>query len=430
MLRRLIPLLLVLLVAFAGGVAWLNLRGEAPIPADAVPAAGTTEQAARGEYLARAGNCATCHTARGGAPYAGGRGLATPFGTVYASNLTPDEATGLGRWSADHFWRALHHGRSYDGRLLYPAFPYPDTTRVTRADSDALYAYLRTLPAVSRPNTAHALEFPYGTQAALAVWRALFFRAGTFEPDASQSAEWNRGAYLVRGLGHCAACHGGRNFLGATPQGGLSLAGGLIPMRNWYAPALTAPDQAGVADWPLDDIVALLRDGVSPRGAALGPMADVVLRSTQHLAAADLRAMAVFLKALPQSAARAVHAKAPDPSLRELGEKRYATHCAACHGERGEGARSTAAAVLYPALAGNRMVTMDPPANLVRVIVHGGYLPATAGNPRPFGMPPFAQVLSDSEIAAIASFLRSSWGAQAEAVSAQEVSRYRAGPTD
>jgi len=430
MLRRLIPLLLVLLAALAGGVVWLNLRGEAPIPADAAPAAGTPEQAARGEYLARAGNCATCHTARGGAPYAGGRGLATPFGTVYASNLTPDETTGLGRWSADHFWRALHHGRSYDGRLLYPAFPYPDTTRVTRADSDALYAYLRTLPAVRQPNTPHALEFPYGTQAALAVWRALFFRAGTFEPEAQQSAEWNRGAYLVRGLSHCAACHGGRNFLGATPQGGLSLAGGLIPMRNWYAPALTAPDQAGVADWPLDDIVALLRDGVSPRGAALGPMADVVFRSTQHLAAADLSAMAVFLKSLPQSAAREAHAKAPDPAQRELGEKRYATHCAACHGERGEGARNAAGATLYPPLAGNRMVAMDPPANLVRVIVHGGYLPATAGNPRPFGMPPFAQVLSDSEIAAISTFLRSSWGSQAEAVSAQEVGRYRAGPTD
>jgi mono/diheme cytochrome c family protein len=314
--------------------------------------------------------------------------------------------------------------------LLYPAFPYPDTTRVTREDSDALYHYLRSLPAVKQPNTPHALQFPYNTQAALAVWRALFFRPGSFEPEAAQSAEWNRGAYLVRGLGHCAACHGGRNFLGATPQGGLSLAGGLIPMRNWYAPALSAPDQAGVADWPLDDIVALLRTGVSPRGSALGPMADVVYRSLQHLRGGDLRAIASFLKALPQTSSQAPGGKAPDPAVVELGAKRYETHCAGCHGARGEGVKSAAGAWMYPPLAGNRTVTMDPPANLVRVIVHGGFLPATAGNPRPFGMPPFAQVLTDEEIAAVASFVRNSWGATAGAVSSAEVARYRGSAGD
>jgi mono/diheme cytochrome c family protein len=430
MLRRWLVFTLVLLAAFAGLVAWLNLRGEAPIAADAAPADGTPQQIERGEYLARVGNCMTCHTTRGGPAYAGGRGIATPFGTVYAGNLTPDVETGLGRWSADHFWRALHHGRSFDGRLLYPAFPYPDTTRVTREDSDELYAYLRSLPAAKQANTPHALQFPCGTQAALAVWRALFFRPGSFEPEATQSADWNRGAYLVRGLGHCAACHGGRNFLGATPQGGLSLAGGLIPMRNWYAPALSAPDQAGVADWPLDDIVALLRTGVSPRGSALGPMADVVYRSLQHLRVEDLRAIATFLKALPPTHAQADDGKPPDPALRELGAKRYEKHCADCHGAQGEGVKTAAGAWMYPPLAGNRTVTMDPPANLVRVIVHGGFLPATAGNPRPFGMPPFGLALDDEEIAAIASFLRSSWGAKAGAVSPQDVARCRGGAGD
>jgi mono/diheme cytochrome c family protein len=424
MTRRFVLYAATLLALFAAIVFALNRRGEAEIPPDARPSAGTPEQVARGERLARIGNCATCHTVRGGTPYAGGRGIATPFGSVLAGNLTPDDETGLGRWSADHFWRALHNGRSADGRLLYPAFPYPDFTRVTRADSDAIYFYLRSLPPVRQANRPHALQFPYDTQAALAVWRALFFRPGAFEPEPQQSAEWNRGAYLVRGLGHCAACHGGRNFLGATPQGGMSLGGGLIPMLNWYAPAFTAPDQAGLADWSQAEIVALLRDGTSARGSAIGPMADVVFRSTQHWAAEDLRAVATFLKALPQSAPATATAPRADPAVLDLGAKVYERHCADCHGADGRGRG------LYPPLAGNRTVTMEPPANLVRVIVHGGYLPATAGNPRPLGMPPFAHTLRDAEIAAVATWLRQGWGAQAGAVKPQDVTRYRAGTSD
>lgn len=425
---RLIVFVLALLAAFTAAVTWLNLRGEAEIDAGAAPADGTPAQIGRGAYLARAGNCAACHTARGGVPYAGGRGIGTPFGTVYAGNLTPDPETGLGRWSAAHFWRALHHGRSADGRLLYPAFPYPDFTRITREDSDALYFYLRSLPPVRQANRPHAMDFPYRTQAALAVWRALFFRPGSFEPDATQTPAWNRGAYLVRALGHCAACHGGRNFLGATPAGGMSLSGGLIPMRHWYAPALTAPDQAGVADWPEADIVALLRDGVSPRGSVLGPMAEVVLGSTQHLNEPDLRAIASFLKSLPQTAPPRADFKPPDPQVLEQGGRLYGDHCAGCHGDDGEGGRSAAGRLLYPALTGSRLVTMDPPANLVRVIVHGGYLPATAGNPRPFGMPPFALRLDDAQIAAIATWLRQRGGAGP--VSPLEVSRLRGAATE
>jgi mono/diheme cytochrome c family protein len=428
MVGRLIVFVAALLAAFGAGVAWLNVRGEAAIPADAAPADGTPAQIERGAYLARAGNCAACHTARGGASYAGGRGIGTPFGTVQAGNLTPDPETGLGRWSPAHFWRALHHGRSADGRLLYPAFPYPDFTRVTREDSDALYFYLRSLAPVRQANRPHALDFPYGTQAALAVWRALFFRPGVFEPDAAQPAAWNRGAYLVRGLGHCGACHGGRNFLGATPEGGLSLGGGLIPMRQWYAPALTAPDQAGVADWPEAEIIALLRDGIAPRGSVLGPMAEVVRGSTQHLDEADLRAIATFLKSLPQTAPRRATPKPPDPQVLAQGGRLYADHCADCHGERGEGRRSAAGRPVYPPLADSRLVTMDPPANLIRVIVHGGYLPATAGNPRPFGMPPFGLALDDAQIAAVATWLRHRGGAGP--VSALEVGRLRGGATD
>jgi mono/diheme cytochrome c family protein len=231
----------------------------------------TPAQLARGEVLAHAGNCIACHTARGGAPYAGGRAIVTPFGTVYGSNLTPDPETGLGRWTSGQFWRAMHHGRSADGRRLLPAFPYTEFTRLARGDTDALFAWLRTLPPVKQPPKPAELRFPYDTTAALAVWRVLFFRPGEWQPDATRSAEWNRGAYLVNGAAHCAACHGGRNALGASASAGFG--GGLIPARNWYAPSLARADEAGVADWPEAEIVALLKTGQSVRGTALGPMA-------------------------------------------------------------------------------------------------------------------------------------------------------------
>jgi len=174
------------------------------------------------------------------------RAIDTPFGTVFSSNLTPDPRHGLGAWTADDFWRAIHHGRSRDGRLLYPAFPYPNYTEVSRGDSDAMFAYLLTVPAVARPETEHRLRWPYSTQAALAFWRALYFEPGVYRQEPAQSAEWNRGAYLVRGLGHCAACHSARNALGASSDM-MDLSGGVIPMQNWYAPSLGSPREAGVA---------------------------------------------------------------------------------------------------------------------------------------------------------------------------------------
>ena len=391
---------------------------------DASPASPSTDEptalVARGEYLARAGNCLACHTAPGGAPGAGGRAMDTPFGTLYTGNLTSDAKTGLGQWSADDFWNALHDGRGRDGRLLYPAFPYTNYTRVTRADADALFAWLQTLPAVDQPNRAHALRFPYDTQAALLAWRTLYFKPGVFQPDAGKPAEWNRGAYLVQGLGHCSACHAPRNALGASTDPD-ALAGGLMPGQNWYAPSLTSPHEASVADWPQDEVVALLRDGVTPHATAAGPMAEVVFGSTQYLSAADLDAMAVYLKALPQT--RPVKnevAGVQDELRRERGAQLYADQCADCHGERGEGRPG-----VWPALAGNRAVSMDPPANAIRTVLGGGYAPATRGNPRPYGMPPFAASLSDDDIAMVVSHIRGSWGNGASPVSSVDVQRLR-----
>ena len=398
-------------------IAWLNVRGEEPLDTAASTAPASPEQIERGAYLARAGNCMGCHTERGGAVYAGGRGVPTPFGTVFAPNLTPDATHGLGQWTAAEFWRALHHGRARDGRLLYPAFPYPNYTRVTRADSDAIFAYLRSLPAVAQANRPHELQFPFNQQAALAVWRALYFRPAAPEADATRSAEWNRGAYLVDGLGHCNACHASRNALGATASP-LDLAGGLIPVQNWYAPSLASPLEAGVADWADTDVVALLKTGVSARGAVMGPMSEVVSGSTQHLSDPDLRAMAAYLKALPPSdATRAPESPAPADGP---GAKLYDKHCAQCHGDQGEGAPGA-----YPALAGSRAVTMTSAANLVHVVLEGGFPPATAGNPRPYGMPPFATVLSNEDVAALLTHLRGSWGNRAAPVSAVDVGRFR-----
>ncbi len=417
----------------------------------------TPETIQRGAYLAKLGNCAACHTARGGQAFAGGKAIHTPFGAVYTSNITPDVATGIGSWSQEAFYRALHEGRSADGHLLTPAFPYPNYTHITRADADALHAYfMHGVAPVAQANRAHELPFPYNTQWALAVWRVLFF--DTSGPDAvtkdtatiiasralftgaygqndtESAAQVQRGAYLVRGLGHCSACHAERNVLGATINAQL-LSGALMPMQDWYAPSLMARDQAGVMHWPQADVVVLLKTGVAPSASVAGPMAEVVAKSTQYWSDADLQATAAYLQSLPESPtpAQAGLATAPSHSTQafERGAQIFAQHCATCHGEQGQGMQlsgpGNALSVALPALAGNRAVTMYTTANLVRIILAGGYAPSTAGNPRPFGMPPFVHVLNDADIAAVTTYIRGSWGNQADAVSAADVVRHRKG---
>jgi len=374
----------------------------------AAAVADRAAQLRQGAYLARAGNCMGCHTVRGDTPYAGGRPLATPFGTIYAPNLTPDAATGLGSWSADDFWRALHNGKSKDGRFLYPAFPYPNYTKVTRADSDAMYAWFRTLTPVSRPARANALRFPYNQRFLLAYWRTLYFTPGQYVAQSAQNAAWNRGAYLVQGLGHCSACHAPRNALGASvDQDGLG--GGLLGGQGWLAPALGGPrDPAQLAE--------LLRSGVSARDAVAGPMAEVVGASLQHVGEGDIGAIAQYLVTLPAGAASLPALPAQDAVLRQ-GAAIYQRQCASCHGERGEGM-----ARAYPRLADGAAV------NAIRMVLDGGYSPSTAGNPRPFGMPPFSATLSDAEVAAVLSYVRASWGNRGAPVLPQDVGRLRATP--
>ena len=412
-MRRVLWAALGLALVVGAGIYALNHLDEGGPSATAVNA--TPALIERGAYLALAGNCAGCHTQRGGAPYAGGRAIPTPFGSVFAPNLTPD-ATGLGGWTGDHFWAALHNGRGRDGRLLTPAFPYTNYALVSRDDADALFAYLQSLPPVAALRRPHELRFPYDTQLALAAWRALYFRPATFTPKPEQSAAWNRGAYLTQGLGHCNACHAARNALGAT--GGLDdFSGGMSSALGWYAPSLHEAAEGSVAAWTPSAVAEWLKTGNSGNASALGPMTEVILGSTQHLSDTDLAAMASYLQSLPQHppAARIVDDR-PELKLRELGQKLYGDHCVACHGERGEGAPGA-----YPALAGNRLVTMSNPANLLAIIQRGGFAPATAGNPRPYGMPPFAGLLDDTQQAALASYLRHAWGNEAADVRPVEV---------
>jgi mono/diheme cytochrome c family protein len=410
------------LLCAAAIAAWPR---EEAIPASSPAAwAPTPDNIARGEYLARAGDCMACHTARGGAPFAGGRALETPFGRVAAPNITPDRETGIGAWSADDFWGALHNGKSRDGRLLYPAFPYTNYTKVTRADADALFAYLQSLKPYRQPNRGHALRFPYNQQWALAAWRLMYFKPGVYQADKAKDAGWNRGAYLVEGLGHCSACHSSRNGLGASEAG---LSGGLIPQLGWYAPSLTSGSEAGLGSWDADHIVQLLRTGVSPRATVFGPMAEVVERSLQHLSVPDLTAMAAYLKSLPSTGEPRPPLVA-SPELERIvrqGKGIYEQHCMDCHGSGGKGKPPA-----YPPLAGNRALTMDEPVNAIRVVLNGGFAPGTAGNPRPFGMPPYGPVLSDAEVAAVVTYVRASWGNAARPVTPAEVNRYRAVPLD
>jgi len=419
--------LLALVLLIAAAWIWRAGAGDDAVPPPTASAAlPAAERIARGAYLARAGDCATCHTARGGLAYAGGRALQTPFGSVVSPNITPDRETGIGMWSADDFWRALHNGKSKDGRLLYPAFPYTNYTRVTRDDADALYAYLQSLPAVKQANQPHQLRFPYNLQASLLVWRALYFQPAVFRADGRQSADWNRGAYLVQGLGHCSACHSARNPLGASE--GEALAGGEIPMQGWYAPSLNANAEAGLGEWLPSHITALLKTGVSPRATVFGPMAEVVRESLQYLSDSDIKAMAVYLKALPSDQRKSDFERDKSPqavAFLEAGAKLYKQHCADCHGDAGGGL-----APGYPPLGGNRALTMEQAVNPIRIVLNGGFAPGTAANPRPYSMPPFGHVLNDTEVAQVVSYLRSAWGNNAPPIDSTDVNRYRAIPLE
>lgn len=379
----------------------------------------------RGQYLARAGNCAACHTAGNGESYAGGVAFETPFGTIYSTNITPDPETGIGNWTGEEFRQALREGVRPDGENLYPVFPYTAFTKITDEDIAALFVYLKSVPSVRSQAPENDLSFPYNQRWLMSVWNALYFDEGAYEPDDTKSAEWNRGAYLVEALAHCSACHSPRNFLGAV-DADMAMTGGTyldeVPggvVRPWSAPNLTSAPN-GLAIWSKKDVVAYLKTGRNSFLVAFGPMNKVIMEGTRHLSDTDVRAMAIYLKSLPSNAAD-FESPADDEVLR-AGQTLYNVHCGLCHLPTGLGGNELD---LGPRLAdGSLVVQANDPASLINVILYGLERPPMPTK-RWNHMEAYGDELSDEDVAALASYLRSAWDNVGGEVTADQVATQR-----
>lgn len=378
----------------------------------------------KGQYLARAANCATCHTTAEGAAFSGGVAFETPFGRVYSANITPDRATGLGTWTVQQFARSLRQGVRPSGQHLYPVFPYPAFTKITDEDAAALFAYLRHVPAVRFQVPANDMSFPFGQRWLLSPWKTLFLDEGPFESNASTSAEINRGAYLVEGLSHCSACHSPRNLLGAE-KSAKRMTGGTYRdesadgvVRPWSAPNLT-PVANGLGAWPVPEIVAYLKTGTNAYATTYGPMNNVILNGTQHLSDVDLKAIAMYLKSLTPIETAGGPSAAPE--ILQAGETLYNVNCGTCHQPNGLGADEAG-----PRLAGSLVVQASDAASLINIILYGPDLPdpAPAGHKwRP--MESYGDELSDEDVAALASYIRSAWNNKGGAVMPEQVEAQR-----
>jgi mono/diheme cytochrome c family protein len=376
--------------------------------------AASPEQIDRGRYLVAAGDCMSCHLREGGEPLAGGLGLKTPFGVIYSSNITSERETGIGAWSSEQFYRAMHDGEGVHGEHLYPAFPYPWFRLATRADDDAIFAYLQTTPPVRYTPPETKIPFPLNYRWTLGVWNLLYV-GQDFKTDPQHSSEWNRGAYLVNGLGHCGGCHTPKKVTGADKHD-RELFGGSVD--NWAAPNLTGNAVVGLGSWSIDDVVKYLRSGRNAYASAGEAMADVVKYSTSYLSDADLQAIAVYLKDIQPSAT--LSPDTPDQAAMSRGAAVYSDVCTACHLENGVGQSRT-----FPPLARNAMVQQQDPTGLIHVILGGTQVAATVARPSPLTMPSFAWKLSDQEVADVATYIRHSWGNQAASVPAKDVQKLR-----
>jgi mono/diheme cytochrome c family protein len=431
-MRRRLPLRTPILIGFAfaiTGIAGLALSQIPALPAhpsstitpggllarhidDATPDAA---QLRRGQYLVVAGDCMSCHLREGGEPFAGGLGLNTPFGVIYTSNITPDRETGIGAWTSDQFYRALHDGKGAHGENLYPAFPYPWFRRASRTDDDAIFAYLRTLPAVNYRPPKNNLPFPFSIRSSVGAWNFLFLDTHDFQSDPGQSAEWNRGAYLVNGLGHCGGCHTPKNSFGAD-KSKQQFHGSTLD--NWVAPDLTSNNRIGLGAWSIEDIAEYLGTGRNARAAAGGAMAEVITYSTSLMTDADRRAIAVYLKS--RAASPTITAAAPDPDAMRRGAEIYSDACSSCHLENGVGQSR-----VFPPLGEDAMLQQPDATGLEHLILAGTRIGISRSRPSPLSMPSFAWKLTDRQIADVATFIRNSWGNHAAAVSAADVSELR-----
>lgn len=377
-------------------------------------------QIERGHYLAVVGDCAACHTLPGsGHAFAGGRPIETPFGTLLSPNITPDPTTGIGAWTDQEFVDALTKGTGRHGTRLYPAMPYTYYTKLTPDDALAIRAYLNTIPAVHNSVKADQLPWPFDMRWTLAVWDKLYFSAGTFHPDANKSAEWNRGAYLVEGPGHCGLCHTPKNFLGADKTGE-RLQG--YALQGWFAPNITTDPRRGLGGWSVDDIVAYLKTGHNKTSAATGLMSETLNLSTSKMSDEDLKAIAVYLKDQPAgaNANRTASADPPDQSVLKAGAQIYADECSGCHAPDGKGA-----AGLFPSLNGSPVVQQTDPTTLLHVVLRGALSVGTKQAPTAPAMPQFGWILDDNAVAAVVTYIRNTWGNSAPEVTASQVKAAR-----
>ena len=411
------------------GVAGIAVSQMPPSPEQPIAAATPTEllakriddatpgadQVRRGQYLVAAGDCMSCHLREGGEPFAGGLGLKTPFGLIYSSNITPDPQTGIGAWTSEQFYRAMHDGKGAHGENLYPAFPYPWFRRASRADDDAIFAYLKTTPAVNYTPPQNQLPFPLSIRSMVGAWNLLFFDSHDFRTDSGQSAEWNRGAYLVNGLGHCGGCHTPKNTFGGD-KSRRDLYGG--DLDNWVAPDLTGNTRTGLGRWNIEDITEFLRTGRNAHAAAGGAMAAVITYSTSLMNDDDRRAIATYLKG--QAASPDIATSPPDAGAMQRGAEIYSDACTSCHLENGVGQPR-----LFPPLGHDAVLQQADPTGLEHLILAGVRVGTSPSRPSPLTMPSFAWKLTDQEIADVATFIRNSWGNRAAPISATAVGEVR-----
>lgn len=414
------------------------LAASAAFAADGTPAAADAQMIKQGEYLSRAGDCIACHTAKDGKPFAGGLGIDSPLGMIYSTNITPDKDTGIGGYTYEDFDRAVRHGVAKDGHSLYPAMPYTAYAKVTPEDVKALYAYfMHGVEPVKQENKDTDIIWPLSMRWPLGVWRWMFApdvatAPVTADTQGADRAALLRGQYLVEGLGHCSTCHTPRGIALqekalTEADGSAFLSGGVV--EGWLAKNLRGDTTDGLGGWSQADIVAFLKSGRNGHSAAFGGMAQVVGDSTQHLSDADLNAIAAYLKSLPPVNKDATKPLAYDESVAQAlrtgkdkgdGAMAFLNNCAACHRSTGKGYTET-----FPQLALSSTVNSADPASLIHIVLKGAQMPATTAAPTAYAMPGFDWRMSDKEVAEVVTFVRSSWGNQAAAVTAADVAKVR-----
>lgn len=382
----------------------------------AIPDGPQAAMLREGRAAVIASDCVSCHTRAGGHPFEGGLGLQTPFGTIYSANLTGDRKTGLGDWTPDQFHAALTRGIGYGGRHIYPALPYTHFAIMPRATTDAMLAWLKTVPARSYTPPANRLPFPLDLRPLMIGWNALFFHPHPFRPDAARSAAWNRGAYIVQGPGHCGSCHTPLNVAGAEKT---ELAFRGARLNDWVAPDLTGNPRTGLGRWSAADIVEYLKTGRNLHSSAGASMAEVVTYSTSNMPDSDRVAIATYLKSLSPSPDAAAEPR-PAPAAMTAGAAIFSDACASCHYADGRGQPK-----LFPPIPGSAVAQQGDATGLIHLILAGGRTAPTPTRPSFTTMPSFAWKLDDGQVAAVATYVRNAWGNRAGAVSEQDVRRLR-----